>query len=109
NLNEEGNPGEQNQLIISGGETGSPTWDEILMPKGFGEGFSMGDMKTVADETGVLLTNAGTTTPPYEENSLLTIDTEWKTLDGLETTFKVYKPNNKVNFMFQTVIQRDGG
>jgi len=114
NLNQTGSPGNNNQLIVSGGSTDSPKWDTKKLPNGYGETFTMTYMNSGFDTTGADLGANGSI--PYTEGMTLnntTVDTGtpcpqgdcWKVLDNLTHTFPIYKNSNKINFTFQTTVQ----
>lgn len=106
-----GNQGLNTQVILSGGATAKPNWNNKTIPDGFGETFTMTYMHSGFDNPGVDLTATGSI--PYTETMTLndtgtnctTAGTCWKVLSQLNHTFPVYKSNNKVNFVFQTVVQ----
>src|SRR5690606_10872433 len=105
-----GNDGEDKASIISGGETDSPEWKKLQIPSGFGESFTMTYMNTYYDAEGVNLVSNGAI--PYDldqdinetDNDCPTGDC-WKIITGLNNEFVIYKPGNKINFMFQTTAQ----
>lgn len=109
NLNQSGNPGINNQLIISGGAAATPSWDTKKLPDGYGETFTMTYMSSGFDTTGVQLGTDGSI--EYPAGMLLTSTTScaagncWKVIPDLTHTFPIYKNSNKANFTFQTTIQ----
>lgn len=109
-----GQPGADKELIVSGGPDAKPHWGVKTLPAGFGDTFSMTYMHSGFDTAGADLVANGAIgyTPGMALN-----DTEvgtgtacptgncWKVLTGLNHTFPIYKNQNKVNFVFQTVTQ----
>lgn len=101
---EEGNPGEDKELIISGGPNAEPSWEEKKLPQGYGQSFTMTYMNTYYDENGL-----GNSTLPASGTGVYTrgesIGADWKEISGLTNDFVLYKTGSKVNFMFQTTAQ----
>lgn len=116
-LNQQGSEGADKQLIVSGGAGSNPTgWGNKQIPNGLGETVTLTYMNTWYDNTGVDLAPNGT--DGYSETNTLndagsgcTAGNCWKVLPGLNQNLIVYKPGNKVNFIFQTTaqIQNSGG
>ena len=100
----EGNPGEDKQVIISGGADAEPSWEEKKLPQGYGESFTMTYMNTYYDDNGL-----GNSTLPASGTGVYTqgesIGTDWKEIPGLTNDFVLYKTGSKINFMFQTTAQ----
>lgn len=116
-LSQQGDEGENKQVIVSGGSDGAVAWSTKQVPNGFGASFTMTSMNTYYDNVGVNLTSNGSI--GYSESNTLndsftgdggsfatcTAGNCWKTLTGLSNSFTIYKPGNKINFMFQTTAQ----
>lgn len=96
-----GNIGNEKEIIMSSGPTSKPNWKKVQIPKGFGESFTLSTMNTYLDAEGVDFDEGKT--DPYAKDLILNSD--WKELTGLENSFVINKPENKVNFSFQTVAQ----
>lgn len=107
----DGSNGTNGQVIISGGATNKPTWNNKRIPDGFGETFSMNYMNSDFDvigadlgSNGAIEYTAGNTLNDTGTNCT-TAGTCWKVLTELNHIFPVFKNTNKVNFVFQTVAQ----
>lgn len=100
-LNQPGNPGDANDIIVSSGSVNPTGWVKKRIPDGFGESYNLTYMNVYYDNVGIDV--ASVNTNPYAFDQAFT--TDWRVLTGLDNSFSVYKPTNKINLIFQTTGQ----
>lgn len=102
--------GNAGQFIVSGGADAPTKWDTKQIPAGYGDSYSLTNMDSFTDNTGVDFNGSSTgNTEPYDLNDLLNAAVGWKEIHALQNTISIVQPINKVNLHLQTMTQLTGG
>lgn len=100
--------GTLNQIVTSGGEEVA-SWTNKEIPFGMDMSLKTSFMDSYSDTTGIEFDNNSTgNTNPYDLDDLLNHGVGWEELTGLESSFTVYKNENRLKLFFQTMIQFEG-
>lgn len=103
-----GNPGTNNQILVSQGDNTTPIWKTSKL--GFYElnEYRITDSNATADEVGINFGNTSRgdeiTTSAVGE-SITSPTTVWSQIPGLASSFNVVNSVNRTNFLFQTGLE----
>lgn len=99
-----GSAGTAGYMLHNSTTLGANDWKSIKIADGQGS-MSVFSMNTVEDKTGLSFTGNGSTSPYYNGDPLTG---DWQVIPAVTDKFSVTNGNNKVNFSFQTTVQKLG-
>ena len=95
--------GDANSLITSKGDTQKPEWTKLQIPAGYKGMLNLTHVNQKSDQIGLYIGRTGYGT--YPKDDLLT--SNWSQITGLEMSFSISNPENRVYANFQTTVQMD--
>jgi hypothetical protein len=100
-----GNPGTDNQLLVSQGDNATPLWKTSKLSFYEQGEYRITGSNAITDDTGINFgsTSIGDGVPKNAIGENLT--TAWSVIDGLTTSLKVSDPTNRINLYFQTGVE----
>lgn len=105
---ETGNPGTNNQILVSKGDNQSPEWKTSKLRFFDQDEYRITSSDATTDEVGINFGSTslgdGVTTSPIGQ-SINSSNPSWMVIPELESSFKVTNPVNRINFAFQTGVE----
>lgn len=99
-----GNPGTDNQLLVSQGDNATPQWKTSKLSFYEQGEYRITGSNAITDDTGIDFGSAlGDGVPKNTIGENLT--TAWSVINGLTTSLKVNDPTNRINLYFQTGVE----
>lgn len=101
----QGNPGTDNQLLVSQGDNTTPQWKTSKLTFYEQGEYRITGSNAITDDIGINFgsTSLGDGVPKNTIGENLT--TAWSVIDGLTTSLKVGDPTNRINLYFQTGVE----